>query len=174
MSNSWRKQCQIWTNLRIMKYDCSRHWLKSFKVNIWTLHVRWGSFPTFISRRTALLSCSPGSLNMSQSCLYWKYLQRRGNQTCPPSDWLWTWKTNVCFVDLFLTHLATGSVFFLCCWFITGLMTETDICGWIIKQFSVNKMAWYIRSALTYRPCVWVWCRRLLEVESVQKGTTVK
>lgn len=41
---------------------------------------------TFISWRMALRSVSPGSLNISQSCLYWKYLQRREHGAVKPSD----------------------------------------------------------------------------------------
>lgn len=41
---------------------------------------------TFISWRMALRSVSPGSLNISHSCLYWKYLQRREHGLIRPSD----------------------------------------------------------------------------------------
>lgn len=64
------------------------------RCNMWVSHSTWHCgrifvdfrsvllkicFHTFSSQRRDLLSFSPGSLNISQSCLYWKYLQRREN-----------------------------------------------------------------------------------------------
>lgn len=129
---------------------------------------------TWISLRMAFMSVSPGSLNIFQSCLYWKYLQRPDSHmislhtfgtvnswdTHTLFSWhgqgqhlLWTWYQawHQCQCSSNVTHLSTGSVFFNLCLATTGRMTETIIWWWCYNQvlkWSNMNVQWCIKSGV--------------------------